>query len=67
MNPKKSKPSAAQLKVLRNIAAGLGANHHCRSMSDYGGLRGTLASLHRRGWLSNDQITEAGRQVLDRS
>lgn len=65
MNPKKSKPSAAQIRVLRNIAAGLSANHHCRSMSDYGGLRGTLASLHRRGWLSDNQITEAGRKVIE--
>lgn len=62
MNTKK--PTTAQRRVLENIAAGLGANHHCRSMSDYGGLRGTLASLHRRGWLENNQITEAGRKVI---
>lgn len=64
MKPKKIKPSPSQLRVLRNIAAGLGASAHCRQMADYGGLRGTLASLHRRGWLENDQITEAGRQVV---
>lgn len=62
MKPKK--PTAAQRRVLQAIAAGLPANHHCRTMSDYGGLRGTLASLHRRGWLDNDKITEAGRKVI---
>lgn len=61
-NPKK--PTAAQRRVLENIAAGRGANYHCQKMADYGGLRGTLASLHRRGWLENHQITEAGRKVI---
>lgn len=59
------KPSAAQRRVLEAIAAGLPANSHCRSMSDYGGLRGTLASLHRLGWLEDDnKITEAGREAI---
>lgn len=59
---KKTKPTPAQLRVLRNLAVGLGANAHCRSMSDYGGLTGTLASLYRRGWLvDRNQLTDAGR------
>jgi hypothetical protein len=58
---KPKKPTEAQLRVLRNLAAGRGADAHCRSMSDYGGLRGMLASLHRHGWLAGGELTEAGR------
>lgn len=64
MNPKKIKPTAAQLQVLRNLAAGRSADYHCNTRSDYGGLRGTSASLYRRGWIADGQITAAGRAVL---
>lgn len=57
--PKKA--SAAQLRVLRNLAAGRPADAHCRTMSDHGGLTGTIASLYRRGWLEDGELTEAGR------
>jgi hypothetical protein len=60
-NQKPKKPSEAQLRVLRNLAAGRSAAAHCRSMSDYGGLTGTLASLYRNGWLvDNNKVTDAG-------
>lgn len=60
---KPKKPTEAQLRVLRNLAAGRGAADHCRTMSDHGGLSGTIRSLYRRGWIAGagGEITEAGR------
>ena len=60
---KPKKPTAAQLRVLRNLAAGRPAVAHCRTVSDHGGLTGTIASLYRRGWLAEGEPTEAGRSA----
>lgn len=57
---KLKKPTNAQLRVLRNLASGRSAAAHCRSMSDYGGLTGTLVALRRRGWLDGEDLTETG-------
>ena len=58
---KPKKPTVAQQRVLRNLAAGRAADAHCRTMSDHGGLACTIVSLYRRGWLADGEITEAGR------
>lgn len=59
--PKPTKPTESQLRVLRNPAAGRSSDSHCRTMSDHGGLTGTMASLYRRGWLTDGKLTDAGR------
>lgn len=60
---KPKKPTDVQLRVLRNLAAGRPSDFHCRTMSDHGGLSGTIRSLYRRGWIAGagGEITEAGR------
>lgn len=60
----KKRPTPAQRRVLMNLVAGRPADFHCRSMSDHGGLHGTLASLHRNGWLADGKITDTGRAAV---
>jgi hypothetical protein len=66
--PRPYKPSAAGMRVLRNIAAGRGADWGLKSMSEHGGLWATCQALRRHGMLSGDgQITDAGRAALGTS
>jgi hypothetical protein len=58
----------SQVKVLTNAAAGRRLDYGFdggRSVA--GGLSGTYASLHRRGYLLAYAITEAGRLALTRA
>jgi hypothetical protein len=59
------KLSKAQRRVLENLKNGRKIYDHCRSNSDWGGLAGTIDSLHRRRFLDNDGgITAAGLDAL---
>lgn len=53
-----------QRKVLTNLAAGQRADAHCYGQSAFGGLTGTMASLHRAGLLDRNGITDAGRAAI---
>jgi len=58
--------SAAQLRIIRNAAAGhrLDAGR-APGMSGAGGHDSTLRSCVRRGWLDRDyQLTEAGKALV---
>jgi hypothetical protein len=61
---KPRKPSPAQLAALRNMAAGKRPGYGIYGNSAHGGLSGTIVSLHRRGWIDTNGITEAGRTAL---
>ena len=58
------KMTAAQSRVLQNLVDGRRATYGLSGQSEYGGFAATLASLIRRGWIENGEITEAGRQAL---
>lgn len=59
--------SKTQTKVLQNLIEGKSANAHVMSMSESGGLVGTMASLRRNGWIDEqDFITPAGRAAIGR-
>jgi hypothetical protein len=59
------KISNAQRRVLENLRDGRKAHHHCRNRSDWGGLTGTITSLHRHGLLDSDgNISAAGLDAL---
>ncbi|CAB5514628.1 hypothetical protein LMG26857_03687 [Achromobacter anxifer] len=60
----RAKPTPSQRRVLEHLVAGRRADHHCRNRSDHGGLTGTIASLHRAGWIDDHGITAAGRAVI---
>jgi hypothetical protein len=52
------------LKVLREIAAGLGTHHEVHGMSAHGGRARILMGLRQRGMIDSDyKITELGRQA----
>lgn len=60
-------PTRNMLKVLRDIAAGLGPDRGCRTQSDYGGRHGTLMALMKRGLLTRDlQVSAEGKRLLKR-
>jgi hypothetical protein len=58
------KLSAAMERVLFNLLNGNRVNHHCRTMSDYGGLDGTVRALVRRGLITAGcELTPKGREA----
>lgn len=57
--------SGAQLRVLRNLAAGLAADVGLRGRSQYGGHVSVMRALRKRGLVDEgDKITPAGRSVF---
>lgn len=67
--PARSKrPTAAQLAVLRNLAAGRTASFHLRGRSAMGGLTRTLSSMRQLAWIEGSMyepsLTHAGRAAL---
>lgn len=62
---KPRKPSEAQLRILRNLAAGLPWDAHISGRSAYGGATATVHSLTRLGYMANWRITDAGRAVVN--
>ena len=68
LEPKRQKlPSPAGQRALLNIASGRGSAWGLRSMSEHGGLFGTMAALRRAGLLGRDEnITPAGFEMLRR-
>lgn len=60
-------PTQSGRKALLNIAAGRPASHGLYGCSAYGGFRGTIASLYRRGLVTAEHnLTEAGQQMVNR-
>lgn len=63
--PSMKKPTAAQRRVLQNMANGRPAHAGLRTQSEWGGLNNTLLALSRRGWIDRKgDITDAGREAL---
>lgn len=62
--PKARKPTEAQLRILRNLDAGLPWDAHISGRSAYGGAVATVHSLNRLGYMANWKITDAGRSAL---
>jgi hypothetical protein len=60
------KLTSSQALALATIAAGKHVGAHIVGRSAHGGLSGTLASLHRRGYLAKGKITLEGRAALRR-
>lgn len=57
--------SGAQLRVLRNLTAGLASDVGLRGRSQYGGHVLVMRALRRRGLIDeDDRITAAGRAVF---
>ncbi len=57
--------SPAQIAVLHNLAAGRDSAHGLVGRSAHGAHYGVVASLMKRGLVSDDRtITDAGREVL---
>lgn len=57
--------TAPQLRVLRNLMAGRDASHGLRGRSQFGGLNGTLFSLHQRKLIDREnQVTQAGYKAV---
>lgn len=60
-------PTQSGRKALLNIAAGRPASHGLYGSSVYGGYRGTITSLRRRGLVTaENNLTEAGLQMVKR-
>jgi len=58
------KLSGPMIQVLKNLAAGLSAGNHCRTMSDHGGVTRVMYALRRRGLIDlNSNLTDAGREA----
>jgi len=58
--------TARMRQVLRQIADGRGAEAHCRTQSDFGGLESVLRGLVRRGLIlwEDRSLTAAGRELM---
>lgn len=65
------RPTASQLAVLKNLAAGRSAGAHLRGRSAMGGLTRTLGTMSRRGWIDGSvyspRLSDAGRAALAQS
>lgn len=62
---RRQKPTPTQRKILENLAAGRASSHGMPpGRSHAGGWDGAIMSLHRRGWINRDGITDAGRQAI---
>lgn len=58
------KLSPSQMAALRNMANGRPAGYGLYGRSARGGLSGTIISLHKRGLIDREGITDAGREAL---
>lgn len=53
------------LRMLDDVAAGLGTHGTAYDRGEHGGRYATARALRRRGLLDGDELTDAGRQALE--